>query len=1153
MPNTFAYVALMAWPLLATGLFLCRRISPLTATFCVIVGGYLFLPVKTEIDLPLLPPLDRQSLPAICCLACCLLIRRMRVSLIPNGGFVRWFFLVLLIAPFLSVITNPEPVFDGAEYKRGLVPYDAISDVIRMYLDLLPLLLGLTLVRRPEDLAQLMKLLIAAAIIYSPLILLEIRISPQLHTWVYGFFPHQFIQQVRFDGYRPVVFIGHGLLVAIFVAIATCAAAMLWRQRFRLAQIPTGFLLCYLMVVLALCKSVGAWLLGMTGLIGITCVPAKALAWTAVTIALLVVAYPLIAISGQFPDEQLIDLAAMFGDDRAQSIAFRFYHEERLLEHAGRKLEFGWGGWGRNRLHDSVTDGHWVNVIGSYGLLGFFAKAGLFLLAIVGGARALRYLPGRADRGLLAGNLLVLSLVMVDQIPNSSVTSYTLLMLGAVLGLQRQLRRSASRHRAPTQRSLRSITPAAASRVLLTGCVVLLVGFSVPSTPVAAMSRYQADEVIEEFWYRDPLEGKGYPQALDVFELNHRPAGRHGFLRAQGDTLVFADGTLARFWGANIQARALFDSDKASVQRHARRLARLGFNLVRIHHHDSPWVSPNIFDRTGDDTLRLNADSLARLDWWIHCLRQQGIYIWLDLHVERAITAADNIQHFADLAGEKEAASLKGFNYVNAEIKAAMQAFNRAYLNHHNPYTGLRYRDDPAIVAGLITNENDLTHHYGHRLLKKHAPWHRAQFTQAAANMASTMQIERDSLLDLWEPGPPAIFLNRLENNFNEDMLQHLRELGFRAPLATTSSWGSMGLSSLPALAAGNFIDAHGYARGDQFSLDPRSQTGLFHRLAAAQVSDKPFTVSEWNMQEFPATARYQLPLYLASLGAFQGWDALVLYGYAQRPLNYQGPGDNWSSFRDPVLMALMPAAALLYRDHIAPARRHYRLRLPPATYFDKHIDADAAVAIRTLAEQSRITIDLPYTETYPWLTEHPKTGKVTQLVRDHRRSFLGQDRVSVQSDTGQISRDWRHALFTIISPRSVVVAGALSANSPITLGPVELHLETAEGAIAVQSLDGREITHSETLLVTAIGEARREPDGYQLESIQGHLRIEMSESETELRANRGHSNEALPGVACDGNFCTLKLDDSIQSPWVLLRRPTDIGSDNLTAQRRGA
>jgi hypothetical protein len=74
------------------------------------------------------------------------------------------------------------------------------------------------------------------------------------------------------------------------------------------------------------------------------------------------------------------------------------------------------------------------------------------------------------------------------------------------------------------------------------------------------------------------------------------------------------------------------------VKRQARRLSELGFNLVRIYHHDSPWVVPNIFgERTAMDTKSLSQAMLERLDWWITCLKQEGIYVWLDLHVGRQL------------------------------------------------------------------------------------------------------------------------------------------------------------------------------------------------------------------------------------------------------------------------------------------------------------------------------------------------------------------------------------------------------------------------------------------------------------------------------------------------------------------------------------
>ncbi len=79
----------------------------------------------------------------------------------------------------------------------------------------------------------------------------------------------------------------------------------------------------------------------------------------------------------------------------------------------------------------------------------------------------------------------------------------------------------------------------------------------------------------------------------------------------------------------------------------------------------------------------------------------------------RTSSRRDGITDFDEIAKGKPTADLKGFNYVNASIQEAMRRFNDAYVSHLNPFTGLRYKDDPAIIAFLLTNENDVTHHFG--------------------------------------------------------------------------------------------------------------------------------------------------------------------------------------------------------------------------------------------------------------------------------------------------------------------------------------------------------------------------------------------------------------------------------------------------------
>ena len=306
-------------------------------------------------------------------------------------------------------------------------------------------------------------------------------------------------------------------------------------------------------------------------------------------------------------------------------------------------------------------------------------------------------------------------------------------------------------------------------------------------------------------WPAGLLDWQTSPVDLSFLNAAEKPAGKRGFLRAVQDTLRFDDGTPARFWGTNLTAYTLFGTTRREdVVLQARRLSQLGFNLVRLHHHDSPWVNPNVFGDKAPDTRTVSEAMLERLDWWIKCLKDEGIYIWLDLHVQRNLKPGDGIDDFDEISKGKPSADLKGFNYVNASIQQAMQRFNEPYVSHANQFTGLRYKDDPAIIAMLLTNENDVTHHYGNALLpNRNVPRHNAVYMAAANDFAAQYGLPKDKTWRSWEHGPSKLFLNDLENRFNVGMIGQLRGLGVRAPIVTTSTWGDNPLSSLPALTSG--------------------------------------------------------------------------------------------------------------------------------------------------------------------------------------------------------------------------------------------------------------------------------------------------------------------------------------------------------------
>ena len=78
-----------------------------------------------------------------------------------------------------------------------------------------PYLLGRLYFSEPAALRDLALATVSAALAYVPFCLWEIRMSPQLHAIVYGLQPFGFGQAIRFGGYRPSVFMTHGLMLGM--------------------------------------------------------------------------------------------------------------------------------------------------------------------------------------------------------------------------------------------------------------------------------------------------------------------------------------------------------------------------------------------------------------------------------------------------------------------------------------------------------------------------------------------------------------------------------------------------------------------------------------------------------------------------------------------------------------------------------------------------------------------------------------------------------------------------------------------------------------------------------------------------------------------------------------------------------------------------
>jgi len=445
MDSTVATVALLMWPIISAALFATR--PAVQATLWTIVGAQLLLPVGTGIKFEMIPPFDKATLPSFCIFFGYLMAAGRLWN--PRFGIAEVLVAIFLFGPIVTSMQNGDPVFAGDRVIPGVGIYDALSAVEAAFIALLPFFVGRGLFRTEQANEQVLKTLVVAGLLYSIPMLFEMRFSPQFHFWVYGYFPTDFIQQVRDGGYRPMVFTGHGLIAAIFLFMSVTAAAALWRSSGSLRR--SGGVTVYLGAVFVLCRSAGATLFGSV-IVPLVCFGRPKLqARVAVVFVLLALFYPMLRVVDLVPTRLMVELAQSVSFERASSLRVRFENEASLLERALQRPIFGWGRYGRSRIYDeggkdvSVTDGHWVITIGQFGILGFVAEFGLLALCIIKAAAASRNARSFKEKILLTALALIVATNVLDLLPNSSLLPVTWLFSGALLGRAEALQLTATR------------------------------------------------------------------------------------------------------------------------------------------------------------------------------------------------------------------------------------------------------------------------------------------------------------------------------------------------------------------------------------------------------------------------------------------------------------------------------------------------------------------------------------------------------------------------------------------------------------------------------------------------------------------------------------------------------------------------------------
>ncbi|SDE38068.1 Cellulase (glycosyl hydrolase family 5) [Paenibacillus sp. UNCCL117] len=450
--------------------------------------------------------------------------------------------------------------------------------------------------------------------------------------------------------------------------------------------------------------------------------------------------------------------------------------------------------------------------------------------------------------------------------------------------------------------------------------------------------------------------------ALDLSGMNDAPAGKYGFIQqgADGDyTFEQAPNKKVKLYGANVTWNMYYGS-KEDADKTVDRLARLGYNVVRLHPVDSmtSWA-PGIFVQNGSTTPELEDSvngKLDRLDYFIAKLKSKGIYVVIDVF---------HLYNFKDIPGLGEYADGGNLPYLLPLLPQALdmwKAIAGTWLSHVNPYTGLALKNDPVLIGVSPWNETLLLNMSLSGMKAPLRDYMLQDFNQYRASIGKpAITSFPNNYWDAWgdiKDQLSAYYSNKTINVSNAMRAYLKDELGIKAPI------GGMNFIYSPNVnywrdQASDVYETHTYYQysNDRFTdstgsgyqyhplLEPRlsmafnsataanypkrwgtdSHFGTYYpALSLRQPYNKPFVLTEFQ-DTFPVKGREDIGIFVGAVGAYQGWDMMNRYSFGRDSGDgftnlAMGSAEEFSIAGDPLAIMTETEAALLFRNEAVQA-----------------------------------------------------------------------------------------------------------------------------------------------------------------------------------------------------------------------------------------
>lgn len=614
--------------------------------------------------------------------------------------------------------------------------------------------------------------------------------------------------------------------------------------------------------------------------------------------------------------------------------------------------------------------------------------------------------------------------------------------------------------------------------------------------------------------------------ALDFssMELQDAPAGKYGRVIAREDgQFAFAKRpkVAQRFYGVNFCFSAQYLSH-AQADRLADRLVRLGYNAVRIHHYEQELCKDQ------PSSTQLNPEKIDQLDYFLAALAKRGIYYTTDLFVSRSVK-------WEELGINKPGAvpmnTYKILVPIHEGAFANWCAFSRALLNHLNPYSNLRYADDPALGWLSMINEGN----YGNYLEEVSST---PEWVAAWNEWLSTTYGTRASLASAWKDELKdgenfaqgtvefpksayqksarmtdcARFFARKEQALTERMRAFLRtELGCQALLTDWNAWVNFPTDQ-GTRTRYDYVDDHYYIDHPEFIEKswrlPSKSANTSPILGGAsggrpqaftRLYDRPFTITEYNYSG-PGRFRGVGGILTGAMGAFQGWGGIWRFAYSHgrdsmfdtAPMNYfDMAGDPLSQASERASLCLFLRGDLRTAPHSVAVTMtsvdlaHTPERMPmlaPKWHWAAWVTRIGMQVFTNGAPDPDHTVSLPVAWKSPasaYLGQNIANldpyaldnAKLMEVLREKgimaTNNPTDPARSLLKSETGEILIDAPNNILVLDTPRT---AGGYAPEGQTVNAPVtgvKITMRGSDATVWVSAVDNKPIATSRRLLLT--------------------------------------------------------------------------------------